>query len=123
MHRIQKIVNFCARVVSGRRRSDHISGVIEQLGWMRAAELAEYHTVCAVQRAIATGHPAHICDTIGPRASELHRHNTRHADLITRPRIRTEAGRRRLSIRGVKLLNGYRLDPAAPAFRAKLKVQ
>ena len=81
MRRVQKLVNFCARVVSGRRRSDRISDAIEQLGWMRATELVEYHTVCAVQSAITTRNPERISDTIGPRASEQHSHDTRHAHV------------------------------------------
>ena len=36
MHRVQKIINFCARVVTGRRRHDHISDAIQQLGWLNA---------------------------------------------------------------------------------------
>ena len=32
LHRVQKLMNFCARVVSGRRKHDHISGVIRDLG-------------------------------------------------------------------------------------------
>ena len=32
IERVQKVIIFCARVVSGRRRSDHVSDVIEQLG-------------------------------------------------------------------------------------------
>ena len=51
---------FCIPVVSGRRRSDDISDVILQLGWLRAGELAEYHTICAVQRAITTSTPEYL---------------------------------------------------------------
>ena len=121
MARVQKILNFCARVVSGRRRSDHISDVILQLGWLRADELAEYHTICAVQRAITTSTPEYISQTIGPIARETHDHNTRNAGRVTQPRARTETGRRRLCIRGVTLLNRTKLDPRVPAFRAKVK--
>ena len=121
MARVQKILNFCARVVSGRRRSDHISDVIQQLGWLRADELAEYHTICAVHRAITSGTPEHISDTIGPVARDIHDHNTRNAGLITQPRARTETGRRRLCIRGVAMLNGAELSPYIPAFRANVK--
>ena len=119
--RVQKVINFCARVVSGRRRNDRISDVIEQLGWMRATELVEYHTVCAVQRAITTGTPAEISETIGPRARELHEHDTREANLITLPRIRLEPGRRRLCYRGAEMLNKVDMDLTVPSFRAALK--
>ena len=121
MARVQKIINFCARVVSGRRRRDHISSTIEELGWLRASEMAEYHTICAVQRAITSGIPQYISDTIGPVARELHDHDTRNADRITLPRARTDTGKRRLCIRGVEMLNNTNLDPNASSFRRSVK--
>ena len=45
INRLQKMLNFCARVISGRRKRDHISDVLAQLKWLSAAELVEYHTV------------------------------------------------------------------------------
>ena len=105
IRRIQKVVNFCARVVSGRKRCDHVSDVIQELGWMTARQLVEYHTVNAVQTVVATGLPETIHCTIGARASERHTHETRGASTLTLPRIRTEAGRRRLCYRGVRMLN------------------
>ena len=121
LKRVQKIINFCARVVSGRKRNEHVSGVIEQLSWMHASELVEYHTVCAMQRAITTGIPADIVQTIGPRAREQHDHDTRHADNLTLPRIHNEAGRRRLCYRGAAMLNDLDVDLSVPSFRVKLK--
>ena len=34
--RLQKLVRFAARVVSGRRKYDHVSDVIEARGWLNA---------------------------------------------------------------------------------------
>ena len=126
LKRIQKIINFCARVVTGRRKYDHVSDAIEQMGWLRADELVEYHTVSAVQRAMSTGSPEYIHQTIGQRADEIHDHDTRHANRISIPMFRTKAGRRRLCYRGVEMLNkgiDKGIDPmtAVPVFRASLK--
>ena len=122
---VYNFVNFvnqlCARVVSGRRRSDHIADVIEQLGWLRADELAEYHAVCAVQRAITAGTPEYISQTIGPAAREIHEHDTRHAGRLTQPRARSETGRRRLCIRGVEMLNRANTNPHMACFRVNAK--
>ena len=120
-HRIQKIINFCARVVSGRKRSDHVSDVTKDLGWTDAKQLVEYHTVCAVHTALKSGQLSYIRSTIGPAASQRHEHNTRHASNLTLPPIRTEAGRRRLCYRGVALLNNCGLDVDDPQFRQTLK--
>ena len=116
VRRIQKTVNFCARVVTGRRRNDHVSDAIRLLGWLTARQLIDFHTLCAVQRVIKYEETAYLYDTIGPRAAEIHEHNTRRASDWTLPRIRTEAGRRRLCYRGCSLLNEHRLDPADKSF-------
>lgn len=118
VHRIQKILNFCARVVTGRRRFDHISDAIEQLGWLNAQQLVAFQTVCAVGKVISSGLPESIAHTIGPPANQVHEHGTRHANHRTLPHIRTESGRRRLCYRGVELLNTIGIAPVAAGFKA-----
>ena len=112
--RVQKIINFCARVVTGRRRSEHVSDAVKLLGWLAAQHLIDYHTMRAVQRIIVHGEPACLYHTIGARANEHHDHDTRQAEQRTLPRIHAESGRRRLCYRGVSLLNARRLDSADP---------
>ena len=60
LHRIQKLINFCARVVSGKRKNDHISDVLSQLGWLRAKHLVTYHRLCMVKTATDTHLPADV---------------------------------------------------------------
>ena len=50
--RIQKCVNFCARVLSGKRKYDHISDTLRSLGWLSAGQLHQYATVMALLRVI-----------------------------------------------------------------------
>ena len=121
LSRVQKIVNFCARVVTGRRRYEHISSAMQQLRWLNADQLVAYHTVCALARVIETGQPDSLYSTIGPRAVQRHAYETRQADLFTRPNIRTEAGRRRLCYRGVTRLNTMRVDSGEPGFRRTVR--
>ena len=103
--RIQKLVNFAARVLSGRRRHEHVADVIRQAGWLGADQLVEYHRIMAVHRMIAHQLPVPLVRTIGSPAAQLHQHNTRSADRRVVPRIRTEAGRRRLNYSGVMSYN------------------
>ena len=37
--RLQRLLNFCARVISGRRKYDHISYVLRELGWLTASNM------------------------------------------------------------------------------------
>ena len=121
LHRVQKLVNFCARVVTGKRRYDHVSGAISQLGWLTAKQLVAYHTVCAVERTVKSGRPDSLLQTIGPRARQRHDHDTRRADMFTLPTIRVEAGRRRLCYRGVSLINDMHIEPGISSFGAEVK--
>ena len=121
LHRVQKVLNFCARVVSGRRRRDHVSDVLEGLGWMNANQLVTYHAVCAVQSTLSTRQPDVLRKTIGSPANRRHDHGTRGADRRTLPHIRTESGRRRLCYRGVAACNEMGLDLSGANFRRNLK--
>ena len=104
-HRIQKIINFAARVLSGRRKRDRVSDVISDTGWLRADELIVYHRVVAVTRVLTHQLPAPLVRTIGPPAGQQHQHNTRGAGRLVLPQIRTEAGRNRLNYSGVTMYN------------------
>ena len=114
LRRVQKVENFCVRVVTGKRR-------FEQLKWLSAEQLITYHTVCAVERVIVSGRPESIYDSIGPRACQRHDHDTRRSSLFTLPSIRSEAGRRRLCYRGVSLVNNLGVEPGEPCFRSNVK--
>ena len=119
--RLQKVVNFCARVVSGRRRRDNVVAVIKELKWLTAKQLVTYHTVSAVERIITSGQPEYLRGTLGQRASQRHRHDTRRAYYFTLPSIRTEAGRRRLCYRGIARLNELGVEPGILSYRYKVK--
>ena len=120
MRKLQKIINFCARVVSGRRKFDHISDIVERLGWLNAKSLVQYHTACSLFKTLRTGAPAYVARTIGPPRNAVHSHATRRSAELSLPRIRTEAGRRRLCYRGVSLLNELDIREAVP-FKSTLR--
>ena len=45
LRRVQKVLNFCARVISGRRKHSHVTDVLRGLKWLSAANLALYHRI------------------------------------------------------------------------------
>ena len=52
LHRIQKIINFAARLIKGLRRSAHISPALKELGWPEVEEMVRQHDCSRVQRAL-----------------------------------------------------------------------
>ena len=73
----------------------HLPGVC-----CNAAQLVRCHRLCVVHSVAATGRPEDIANTIGEVAQ--HQYRTRAAGQHALPRIRTEAGRRRLCYSAVR---------------------
>ena len=40
-HRLQKVINHCAQVVMGVRRSAHVTPLLQELGWQNIDELVK----------------------------------------------------------------------------------
>ena len=102
--RIQKIINFAARVISGRKKYDHISDVIKELNWLSVSQLMTYHRVSLINKIIKTGLPETLHECITDREPQ-HHHRTRQADTLRLHPIKTETGRRLLGHSGLKTYN------------------
>ena len=89
LHRVQKLPNFCARVISGRRKYQHISDVLEQLHWLRAEQLVRYYQLCLTRRVLDTGLPVDIAAMFTYVVSS---YQTRQTGLLSQPRAKTRAG-------------------------------
>ena len=94
LHRVQKLLNFCARVISGRRKYDHVSDVLRQLGWLRAEQLVSYHRLCLVKTALGTRLPADLAAMFSYVDTS---YETRQTGLLYCPRAKTCSGDRRLA--------------------------
>ena len=101
--RVQKLINFCARVVSGKRKYEHISDELKRLNWLSASQLTEYHRLTMIHRALTTGHPPGIAEQLTVAS---HDHNTRTRDHLLRPKARINPGKRRLCFSGSAAYNG-----------------
>ena len=119
LDRVQKLLKFGARVISGRRKHDHISDVLRELNWLDARSLVMYHRLCLVHTAIKTGRPESLTDAIGDVAG--HRYPTRGCSRRILPRLHKELGRRRLCYGAVQAYNQLPFDTNIRGFRSRLK--
>ena len=94
LHRVQKVINFSARVITGKRKFQHISHEVSRLGLPTVSKLVSYHQLCLVHNVLATSEPLEL-RRMFVRAD--HTHGTRNADQLRPPRARTNAGKRRLA--------------------------
>ena len=102
--KLQNVFNFAARVISGRRKFDHISSVLEQLGWLSAEQFLSYSDICLMHSIITSGRPPAL------RSSLLYNHEravreTRQSDQLSLPRVRNNHGKRQYMYRAVKRYN------------------
>ena len=114
--RIQKILNFAAKVIFGRRKFDHASDLLENLGWLGAQQLAEYSTLCLTQKLLSSGEPVSLAAVLRSN-SDVRERTTRQDSHLHVPRSRTEAGKRRFCARAPRLHN--QLPPETVSLRGK----
>ena len=109
--RIQKIINYAARVLFGRRKYDHVSDLLERLGWLSAEGMGTYHTVCLTHKVRRSGEPEQLAAGLSTVAeARTVERATRQDNLLSVPRSRTEMGRRRFACRGPTLYNALPRD-------------
>ena len=125
MSRLQKVINYGAKVIFGRKKFDRVSDLLKRLGWMSAESLASYHTLCLLHKVRLLQEPASLAGSISTVAEhrDADRETRQDGDLFV-PRWNTGMGRRRFVCRGPDQYND--LPPElralpAPRFGRHLK--
>ena len=108
--RIQKLLNFCARVVSGRRKREHVSDVLKELSWLPAQELVTFRTLCTLKTIMTNGQPEDLVKQFRAVRTVRTERSTRQDDLLIVPPIRSESGRRRFAHRAAQEYNALSPD-------------
>ena len=102
--RLQKLVRFAARVVSGRKKFDHVSDVLTDHGWLHVDSMYSYHSLVLINKMLATSEPQQFADSLVTRQS-VHMRATRNSGRFVTPTIRSESGRRRFLYSAVSEYN------------------
>ena len=106
---LQRVINFCARVVAGKRKFDHISDVLSGPDWLTSKQLADYHSLTLAHCAMRRREPESLVSLFSRNA--VHRVKTTRRDgQFHLPRIRTEAGRRQFAYRVPQLYNNLPIE-------------
>lgn len=95
--RIQKIINYAAKVIFGRRKFDHVSDLLENLGWLSADQLTRYHSLCLLHKVRRSGEPEAMAREFS--VSGTRQRSTRQSSDLTVPQSRTNMGQRRFRYR------------------------
>lgn len=109
LDRLQKIINFAARVIFGRRKFDHVSDLRDKLGWMSPKAMVDYQTLLTAQKIVRIGEPEALA-ALFVCNSDARKKSTRQDHLLSLPRSRLETGKRRFGHRAAALLNRLPAD-------------
>jgi len=102
--RLQKIINYAAKVIFGRKKFDPASDLLKKLGWLAAEDLAKFHTLALTHKVLRFGEPDELAEqfrTVG----ETHSRSTRQDDNLFVPFSSTNMGRRRFCARAPDMYN------------------
>ena len=88
-NKMQRLQNMCARMITGTRRSDHITPVLIKLHWLPVRKRIEYKMLSHAYRAIHRQAPQYLCDMLSvyQPARALQSQSTL---TLTVPRARTK---------------------------------
>ena len=123
--KLQKVFNFAARVISGRRKYDHVSDVLDDLSWLRAPDMISYFDITLIHGVLTFGKP----DLLRSWLSYNHEHvcrDTRQSHYLSLPRARNNHGKRRYLYRAADMYNrmaiaNHHSSLSVPAFKTKAR--
>ena len=104
--KLQKVFHFAARVLSGRRKYDHISDVMKQLGWLTAHQAVTFFDVCLMHSILSAGKPEVLRSALAFNHERKER-DTRWSNHLSLPRVRTNHGKRRYLYRTCQQYNDH----------------
>ena len=58
--RVQKVLNFAARIVTGIGRRDHVTPALVELGWLKVDDLIAESDVAAMRRILRAPTPPEL---------------------------------------------------------------
>ena len=106
---IQKVLNFAARVISGRRKYDHIADVLQELGWLTASKLVDYFDLCMIHKILTSNLPNGLRQEMSYN-HETSTRRTRQSSHLSLARPRNNHGKRVFTYRASQLYNRYAID-------------
>jgi len=125
--RLQSVQNATARLITGTRRSDHISLVLRELHWLPIRERVKFKVACLVRQSLSGQAPLYLADD-WRLVSDSTRRSLRSTDVSTCvvPRTLNSYGDRTFAAERPRLWNSLHIQLRNPditygLFRRQLK--
>lgn len=106
-HRVQKAINFGARIVTGIGRRDHVTPALTELGWQTVENMIKSSDAYVLRRLFDSPHaPELLRSRVVPRAAvSVRQSRATAAGQLQLPRVRTEHARRSFLCRAIRSWN------------------
>ena len=110
--RMDKVINFAVRIVSKRRRSDHISDARKELGWLTFEETIYSRDCSLVHKMVHRTNAPHNIKTLACYREDISERPTRaSADgMLHIQRCKLEVTRKTVPVRAVRAWNEIAVD-------------
>ena len=126
IHKLQLMQNFAARILTNTRKFDHISPVLNELGWLTIDELLTLRDVTMIYKCISGLAPTYLYSKLFKR-SDIHSYNTRHKEHLSLPLCRTSVAQRSFYYRALKSWNNLsvstRNSPSLAQFKRNVRAE
>ena len=105
--RLQKCINFGARIVTGLGYREHVTETLRELGWNRIEKMVTEHDVRVIYRLVHDAGASEVMRSRITRRSDVSARETRATvdGRLEVPRARTEFARRSFCVRAVRAWN------------------
>ena len=112
IRRLQSVQNAAARLVTGTRRNEHITPILNSLHWLPVKWRIEYKIAMLVYKCLHGLAPTYLADDCQLVASSRRSLSLRSDDtaVLTVPRTRTAIGDRSFAVAGPAIWNGLPLS-------------
>ena len=105
--RVQKVINFAARIVTGIGRRDHVTPALAELGWLKVDDLIAESDVAAMRRILCAPTPPELLRSRIEYRSDVSVRQSRAtvSEQLQLPRVRTELAKRSFLSRATRAWN------------------
>ena len=124
--KLQKVQNFACRIITGKRKFDHITPVtvLRELRWLPVTSFLKYTLGVSAFKCVKGLAPSYLCHRFKTRA-DVHDRNTRYKNNLNIPAYKTASGQRTFLYRTMSLWNSLpreiRECDNLPVFKRNLK--
>ena len=122
--KLQKVQNFACRIITGKRKFDHITPVLRELRWLPVTSFLKYTLGVLAFKCVKGLAPSYLCHRFKTRAC-VHDRNTRYKNNLNTPAYKSASGQRTFLYRAMSFWNSLPCEirecDNLPIFKRHLK--